>query len=525
MDDIAMYFQKFNLDDGRYIFKPIDVIRGKYNAEENDFVSVTGLYYENIFGGSPDAEALFGYSTTISRLREKYDNNDNNLETDVLLGEYVKEIFQYLYVGYFDLDLKGLSFIRILFDGIDNFVEEQEKKLEAKYNDTNSAENNISNIPDPKFVFDKNALTNLRNSESLESVRNQIDEILGVAKGTVIDSDTQEHPEIIPKPKSENKIITLKELREEVLTKIIGQDTAVNDITRSVMINQTSKNPKNKSHILVTGPTGTGKTEIVKIVCETLNLPYFEADATAYTKEGYVGKSVYSMLEGLLSAANGDIAKAQNGILVIDEIDKKIYGSGSDSEFSKDMLYCLLKIMDRSRIELKDGNYFDTSNLTIILMGAFEQTYQSKLKENNPTMGFTISKPILEKRDIILTKDDIIKADMPSEFIGRIGDITSTVAFTKDDLINILTKSKISALKLQKEYFKDAFGVKLTSTKDYVEEVAKKAIKAKTNARELKPIVRESLKYATDEFLMGKKAKTLKITRETVMDPKKYYIK
>lgn len=525
MDDIAVYFQKINLGDCRYIFYPIDAIRGKYNAEENNFISEAGLCYENIFGGSPDAEALFGYPTTILRLREKYDDNDSNLEIEVLLGEYVREIKEDLYLGYYNIELKGLDFKPIPYDGIDNLNEEQEKKLEAKYKDTNSIEDNISSIPGPKFVFDKNYLINLRNSESLESVRNQIDLILGVANGTVVENDIQKHPEIISKAKTKDKIITLKELREEILTKIIGQDTAVNDITRSVMINQTSKNPKNKSHILVTGPTGTGKTEIVKVLCEALNLPYFEADATAYTKEGYVGKSVYSMLDGLLSAANDDITKTQNGILVIDEIDKKIYGSGSDSEFSKDMLYCLLKIMDRSRIELKDGNYFDTSNLTIILMGAFEQIYESKLKENNYTMGFTISKPMLEKRNIILTKEDIIKAGMPSEFIGRIGDITSTVAFTKDDLINILNKSKISALKLQKEYFKDAFGVKLTSTKDYVEEVAKKAIDAKTNARELKPIVRESLKYATDEFLMGKKAKTLKITKETVLDPKKYYIK
>lgn len=519
MNDIAIYFQKFNLDNGRYIFKPIDVIRGKYNIEEDNFTSVAGMFYEPIVGGSPDAEELFGYPTTTLALREKY---GSNVKTDVLLEAYIKENFDFIYFGYFDIELMGLCFIRIPVDCVDNFIEEQEKKLKSKSND--NTENSISNISGPKFVFQKNALIELRNSESLESVRSKIDSILGVTNDTLVENNLK-NPEIISKSKRKEKIITLKELREEVLTKIVGQDIAVDDITRSIMINQTSNNPKNKSHILVTGPTGTGKTEIVKTVCETLNLPYFEADATAYTKEGYVGKSVYSMLDGLLSTANNDIEKAQNGILVIDEIDKKIYGENSDSEFSKDMLYCLLKIMDRSKIELKDGNYFDTSNLTIILMGAFEKTYQSKLKENNNTIGFNVSKPILEKKDIILTKDDIIKDGMPSEFIGRIGDITSTVAFTQSDLINILNKSKISALKLQKEYFKDAFGVKLTSTKDYVEEVAKKAIKAKTNARELKPIVRESLKYATDELLMGKKAKTLKITRETVLDPKKYYMK
>ena len=181
--------------------------------------------------------------------------------------------------------------------------------------------------------------------------------------------------------------------------------------------------------------------------------------------------------------------------------------------------------MDRGKIEFKDNEYFDTSNLTIILMGAFENSYHSKLKENNNTIGFNDSKSILNQRDIVLTKDDIIKSGMPSEFLGRIGNITSTTAFSESDLVNILNNSDISALKLQKEYFKEAFGVKLTNTRDYVEEIAKKAIKAKTNARELRPLINESLKFATDEFLMGRKAKTLKLTKETVLDPKKYYIK
>ncbi len=514
MDDIAIYFQKFDLNNGKYIFKPVDVITGRYDPVDDFFISVAGIYYEPIFKGSVDAEELFGYPTTLEKLRKKY---GNNLKKDIILSEYVKENFDYIYFGYYDLEINGLSFIRVPFDKIENFDEELKKSLAIKYENIDL----MSEIPESKFTFPKSFLIDLRNSLSLESVRDKIDEILDIENCLVNEKDIKNTS---PK-KAQNKIISLKELREEVLAKIIGQDVAVDDITRAVMINQTSKNPKNKSHILVTGPTGTGKTEIVKTICETLDLPYFEADATAYTKEGYVGKSVYSMLNGLLSAADNNIERAQNGILVIDEIDKKIYGGNNDSEFSKDMLYCLLKIMDRGNIELKDGSYFDTSNLTIILMGAFERTYQAKLKENNNTIGFKEIKPTLEKRKIILTKDDIIKDGMPSEFIGRIGDITATVAFTTEDLINILNKSKISALKLQREYFKDAFGVKLINTKDYVEEVAKQAIKSKTNARELKPIVRESLKYATDEFLMGKTAKTLKITRETVLNPKNYFIK
>lgn len=315
--------------------------------------------------------------------------------------------------------------------------------------------------------------------------------------------------------------MTLKKLRREVLSKIVGQDDAVNDITRGIMINQTSTNPNNKSHMLVTGPTGTGKTEIVKIVCESLNLPFFEADATAYTKEGYVGKSVYSMLEGLIQAADGDIEAAQNGILVIDEIDKKVYGRAADDVGGKDVLYSLLKIMDRGNIEL-NNKFFDTSNLTIICMGAFEEFYQKKLKANNK-IGFS-DPPKDQRENIILSKGDLVKEGVPAEFLGRIGDVTSTIPFDEKTLIYLLYKSKLSALKLQKEYFKEAFDVDLISTYGYAKEIAKRALKSKTNARELKPLIRSSLKYATDEFLSGKRAKVLKINKETALDSKKYYI-
>ena len=114
---------------------------------------------------------------------------------------------------------------------------------------------------------------------------------------------------------------------------------------------------------------------MINLIAKELGVPCFKADATAYTKEGYVGKSVYSMLEGLIQAANGDLVKAQNGILVIDEIDKK-----ADKDVAGvDVLYSLLKLMDRDVVEVElspiKSIMFDTSNLTIICMGAFTEIY------------------------------------------------------------------------------------------------------------------------------------------------------
>ena len=108
--------------------------------------------------------------------------------------------------------------------------------------------------------------------------------------------------------------------------------------------------------------------------------------------------------------------------------------------------------------------------------------------------------------------------------MGRIGDITSTSFFEVKDLVKLMTRSNISPLLLQQEYFKEAFDVDLKYTVGYTIEIANQAIKTKTNARELKPLVRNSLKYATEEFMDGRRGKVLKLTKQTAIDPKKYEI-
>ena len=255
-------------------------------------------------------------------------------------------------------------------------------------------------------------------------------------------------------------------------------------------------------------------------MCKELDVPFFTADATAYTKEGYVGKSVYSMLNGLVAAANGDIVKAQNGILVIDEIDKKLSRDISGT----DVLYSLLKIMDREVIEVEGDFYdsfmFDTSNLTIVFLGAFMEMYDNK--KTKKYIGFGNNSNEKLKNDVI-TEEDFIKFGMPSEFIGRIGTIAYTNEFNLNDLIRILFNSKISPLKIEKEYF-ESLGIKFTYTSPYVWEIARKSFKSKTGARDLKKLVKNSLRYANEDVLKRDKTKVLRLTKDTALDNKKYYI-
>lgn len=514
MEDIAIYFEKINLGYDRYVFKPVNIIRGVYLERTNQFVTDYGVPCQNISCSEYyDYEDFFHCQTTIKELKEKF-GSENTIES--LLSEYFELCSDYCYIGYYSIKQGRLNCAVIPYDMIENIF------------DRDIVAVNGGQIEFVEGFID--TLKDLRDSKSLKEVRSKLDQIINMDDPKFDKLSKNYLDNEVSLKKEESKGLTLKELRKDVLSKIKGQDNAVYDITRSIMINQTSSDPRNKSHILVTGPTGTGKTEIIKIICENLNLPLFEADATAYTKEGYVGKSVYSMLSSLIDMADGDIEKAQNGILIIDEIDKKL--SSRDDVSGVDVLYSLLKIMDRGVIEVDRGGrtgltdkvMFDTSNLTIIFIGAFENLYQKKLKQNKHVIGFNSIDTQVPQNEIVVTKEDLIKEGVPSEFLGRIGDVTSTNFFKVEDLVNILTNSKISALLIQQKYFKEKFNVDLKYTSDYTYEIANKAIKTKTNARELKSLVKDSLKIATDELLSGEKIKVLKLTKETAIDNKKFYV-
>lgn len=490
MDDIAIYFEKVDLPLDMCILRPVNVVKGKYIAKDKFFLTEYGDYLSSIDDSyEVFNSSYFGHQTTLEKLKKSFGDK----EYVELLNDYFYSCAEYYYLGYYDDKSSKLITRYVPLSYIENYDLMSKKKKEFG---THSDENHIKNDKND----DNKSKKNNKNSKSKMAAKKE-DEVN-------IDK---------------NKLnISLGELRSEVSKKIIGQLDAVNDVTREIYVNQTSLNPRNKSHILIAGPTGTGKTEIVSTVCDIINLPFFIADATAYTKEGYVGKSPYSMIDSLVEAAGGDVAKAQNGILVIDEVDKKLTTS-DDKVSGIDVIYSLNKMMERGIIET-DKYLFDTSNLTIIFMGAFQDLFESKLKERNRKMGFANSETISQKLNVNLTREDLAKSGMPREFIGRIGDLTHTNPYTVEDLKNIIQKSSISPLLIQKQYFKDAFNIDMICTDEYITEIANIAHKLGTNARSLKPIIKESLKYAIDYVSDRKDVKKLILTKETAHDNKKYTI-
>lgn len=523
--DIAIKYEKVELGDDKFVFKPVSVIKGEYDEEADIFETEYGELCAPIDGDSKHEESYFGCLTTLEELIESY----GDMPEEDLLMEFFDSSKNEYCLGFYDYFACKMQIIYIPFRQITkSFVQAPES-----YEPVGET---------VKITLDVEELKKLRDTKNYADISkfySKLDEIIKYAeiikqendKLNKSQLDKSAKPEQKEQPKFQiqkdlSKGITLKELRKEVKDVIKGQDKAVDDVTRAIIVNQASTNPRHKSHMLILGPSGTGKTEMINIISKKMGIPFFKADATAYTKEGYVGKSVYSMFNGLIQSANGDLKKAQNGILIIDEIDKKL-SSRKDDVGGIDVLNSLLKIMDRDVIELETGRstpvLFDTSNLTIIFMGAFADLYKDKEENRKKPIGFgVVTEEETQKEKIVITNEDLIKAGMPPEFLGRIPIVTNTEELELEDLVEILYKSKGGAIDEEKEFCKD-LGITIKFTNGYMKEIAKKAHESKTGARNLRKLVRESLSHAYDEILTGKDVKVLKLTKKTAIDSKKYY--
>ena len=528
--DIAIKYEKINLGQDKFIFKPVSIISGEYDKETNIFVTDFGDLCEPIDGENQYEDNYFAHPTTIEELKKIYKTES---EEEALI-EFYDKCSLYYTLGYYDHSSHKIQILNVPSMELERLVEQSEIKEEI----VDISPEEIEDITINLSIEQLKQLRETKDKNDINSFYKLLDQMIAFAEGLNKDSKTNVGKEsekyVKPKKEKETKLslkkqdsigITLAELRKDVLDVIKGQDKAVSDVTRGIIVNQMSDNPRHKSHMLILGPSGTGKTEMVNIISKRLGIPFFKADATAYTKEGYVGKSVYSMFSGLIQSAGGDIKKAENGILIIDEIDKKL-SPRKDDVGGVDVLNSLLKIMDRDIIELDIGKgsplLFDTSNLTIIFMGAFADLYKSKEEgKNKKIIGFGTVEESKKKEKITVNNEDLIKAGMPPEFLGRIPIVTNTEELELEDLVEILYKSKGGAIDEEKEFCK-GLGVTVKFTSGYMREIARKAHESKTGARNLRKLVRESLSDAYDEILSGKDVKELKLTKKTAIDSKIY---
>ena len=247
-----------------------------------------------------------------------------------------------------------------------------------------------------------------------------------------------------------------------------------------------------KSNAVLVGPTGSGKTLIVKTLAKNLGIPLAIADATSLTEAGYVGEDVENCLRKLVEAADGDIEKAQRGIVYIDEIDK-LSRKGENTSITRDVSgegvqQALLKIVEGTIAEVppKGGRKhpeqevikIDTSNILFIVGGSFEgiEKIIAKRKQGKKTMGFGAKIVDSEKADFNsyindVTVDDLKKFGMLPEFLGRFPVIAPLTELSEEALIKTLTEPKNSLVKQYTELLK-MDDIKLEFTKEALHAIA-----------------------------------------------------
>ena len=263
-----------------------------------------------------------------------------------------------------------------------------------------------------------------------------------------------------------------------------------------------------KSNILLIGPTGCGKTYLVKTLAKLLDVPLAIADATSLTEAGYIGDDIESVVSKLLTAADNDIEKAETGIIFIDEIDKiaKKKDTHTRDVSGESVQQGMLKLLEGSEIEVPVGSNsknamvplttINTKNILFICGGAFpdlDEIIKQRLRKQT-SIGFNAElKDALDKRKDILkevTVEDIKKFGMIPEFVGRLPIIATLEGLTEDMLVEVLKEPKNAIIKqYQKLLAMDE--VELDFDEEALHEIAKKALEKDTGARALRSIIEE----------------------------------
>lgn len=496
LDNLVIILKRKKGIDGNLLFVPVKVILGAYDSKRDIVIGEDGREYYHIIENR--SEYGFCNRASIDNYLKDYQRLPMPLVKKLVLMSSKRFIYEYE-------------------------IAEEEKDKPPVILITSK-----KNYADTKILVDKDiinyylelyplfltgTLADMLNVEF--QIEKPNDKESSIQKETIKDIssglETSKKKESKIEEKNSSDInIDINSLYQELTSRVIGQDAPIKKILTAIWKQYNNFSEDKSRNILISGNTGVGKTEIFRTLTKAINVPCVVTSATLYTASGYVGKNVEDMLIGLLSRAGGNLEKAENGILIIDEIDK-LAETGIHSQVNqKDVQEALLKLVEGTTFDIvwNGKRYsFNTNKLMVIAAGSF-----SRIKlDNEKVIGF--DKVSTQREYSNLTREDFVNNGMIPEFIGRFPVIIKLNELSYDDLLTILNKAKDNILSLNKTFFEKA-GIQITIDDETKRAIALKATKEKYGARSLDEIIETALSLASFEI-----AKSPDLYSELIISP------